>query len=69
MEPPSCLDWTKEEDLAIGCLGWTKEEEIAIGRLDFKSGTPLSTNETQPSVIQSGSTSRGQATGPSFEFF
>ena len=56
MEPPSCL-------------GWTKEEDLAIDRLAFKSGTPVSTNKTQQSVIQSGSTSRGQDTGPSFTIF
>ena len=50
-------------------LGWTEEEHLAIRRLDFKSGTPVSTNEIQPSVIQSSSTSRGQGTGPSFEIF
>ena len=48
---------------------WTKEEDLAIGRLALKSGTSVSTNETQPSVIQSGSISRGQGTGPSFTIF
>ena len=62
MKPPSCLGRTKEEELAIGCLSWTKEEDLAIGKLDFKSGIPVSTNKTQPSVIQSGSTDTGQGT-------
>ena len=28
------------------CLGWTEEEDLAIGRLAFKSDTSVPTNET-----------------------
>ena len=56
MEPPSGL-------------GWTEEEDLATDRLAFKSGIPVSANDTQQSVIQSGITSKEQGTGPSFTLF
>ena len=50
-------------------FGWAKEEDLVKGRLAIKSDTPVSNNEKQPSVTQSGSTSRDRGVGPSFTIF